>query len=85
MKRKTPHVPGEWILGLYAGFRDLELRCENKDQNLKYEQQESTAKTIRYENELSLNLDNNKYISLTWYDIPELVVTIRISLIECCC
>jgi hypothetical protein len=46
-------------LGLCAGFRDLELRCENKDQNLKYEQQESTAKTIRYENELSLNLDNN--------------------------
>jgi hypothetical protein len=31
-------------LGLCAGFRDLELRCEDKDQNLKYEQQESTAK-----------------------------------------
>jgi hypothetical protein len=32
-------------LALCAAFRDLELRCENKDQNLKYEQQESTAKT----------------------------------------
>jgi hypothetical protein len=32
-------------LGLCAGLRDLELRCENKDQNLKYEQQESIAKT----------------------------------------
>jgi hypothetical protein len=32
-------------LALCAAFRDLELRCENKDQILKYEQQESTAKT----------------------------------------
>jgi hypothetical protein len=26
-----------------------------------------------------------KYISLSWYDIPELVVPIKISLIEGCC
>jgi hypothetical protein len=26
-----------------------------------------------------------EYISLSWYDIPELVVSIRISLIEGCC
>jgi hypothetical protein len=25
------------------------------------------------------------YISLSWYDIPELVVPIRISMIEGCC
>jgi hypothetical protein len=37
---------GKQVLpGLCAGFRDLELRCENKDKNLKCEQQESTAKT----------------------------------------
>jgi hypothetical protein len=26
-----------------------------------------------------------KYISLSWYNIPELVVPIKISLIEGCC
>jgi len=26
-----------------------------------------------------------EYISLSWYDIPELVVLVRISLIEGCC
>jgi hypothetical protein len=26
-----------------------------------------------------------EYISLSWYDIPELVVPIRISLTESCC
>jgi hypothetical protein len=26
-----------------------------------------------------------EYISLSWFDIPELMVAIMISLIECCC
>ena len=62
-----------------ASYLDLHLGIDSVRRNI------TTNKMISIFPEAFQKHLHTKYISHSWYDIPELVVAIRISLIDDCC